>query len=134
MMPMTTISTMPKMMDALRLSFSSWPMDCTFVSKSEMADVAAANNTSRKKRMPTRRPPVKLANTCGIVMNTNPGPDAFAASSPPNATTAGMIIMPARNATDVSKSSTWFTLETRSSSFRIYEPYVIMMPMAMDSE
>ena len=91
----------------------------TLVSASEMAEVTAAKSTSTKNAVPTNCPPGKDAKTWGMVIKTRPGPAASAASGPPNATTAGMIMRPARNATPVSKISTWVTLESRSSSLRM---------------
>ena len=90
----------------------SMTMDTT-VSIREMADVSAANSTSRKNSAPTiwpNWPPPMLSNTLGRVWNISPGPDCMADWSPPEKTnTAGTIIRPARRATPVSKISIWET-------------------------
>ena len=68
-------------------------------------------------------------------MNISDGPACSVSGSPPeNANTAGIIISPAIIAMPVSNISTLvvdFSIET---SFFIYEPNVISMPIAIDSE
>lgn len=51
-----------------------------------------------------------------------------------NTNTAGTIISPARKATPVSKISTCVTDFSRSAFFGIYDPNVIIIPIARDIE
>ena len=55
--------------------------------------------TRKKNRAPTMCPPGMDSKTMGRVTNMSPGPELI---SPPNATTDGIIISPARIATPVS--------------------------------
>ena len=97
--------------------------------------VSAANSTSRKNRMPIGVPRPMESKTLGIVMNIRDGPAFSASGSPPeNANTAGMIMSPAIMAMAVSKISTLRVEPSMEMSFFMYEPNVIRMPMAMDSE
>ena len=92
----------------------------TIVSIKEMELVSAAKNTRIKKAPPMICPPVMVSNTFGSVMNISPGPAPIADSSPPeNTYTAGMIIIPARKATRVSKNSICLTEDSRLSVFFI---------------
>ena len=73
--------------------------------------------------------------TLGIVMNISDGPAFSALGSPPeNENTAGMIISPAMMAMAVSKTSTLRVESSMETSFFMYEPNVMSMPMAMESE
>ena len=97
--------------------------------------VIAANSTSMKNRMPTAEPKPMLSNTFGMVMNISEGPACSMFGSPPEkAKIAGMIIRPAITAMAVSKISTVSVEPSMETLFFIYEPNVIKMPIAMESE
>ena len=83
----------------------------------EMELVSAVNNTMMKNTAPTINPANPIwSNTLGNATNISPGPAvAFIWSAPINATTAGIIITPAKNATKVSKISILLTELTRLS-------------------
>ena len=71
----------------------------------ESLEVSAANPIIRKKAIAAGRPNTPMAsNTFGSEMNTRLGPEAIP-SFPRKTKTAGMIIIPARKATPVSKIS-----------------------------
>ena len=92
----------------------------TFVSKREIEDVKAANNTRRKNTVPITPPRVISSKTLGSVTNIKEGPLPSAASSPPeNTKTEGIIIKPARKAIAVSKISICLTDFSRLQSFFI---------------
>ena len=77
----------------------------TRVSITETQEVSAANPIIRKKAIAAGRPKIPMASkTFGSEMKIRLGPEAIP-SFPRNTKTAGMIIIPARNATPVSKSS-----------------------------
>ena len=103
----------------------SFALSCTMettVSKREIDDVSAANSTSRKNAVPNSPPIFMEPNTFGSTPNISPGPACPRikdASPPLNATTAGTIIRPARNAIPVSKISICATDFSRLSSFFI---------------
>ena len=68
-------------------------------------EVSAANPIIRKNAIATGRPNTPMASkTFGSEINIRLGPEAIP-SFPRNTKTAGMIIIPARNATPVSKIS-----------------------------
>ena len=97
--------------------------------------VMAAKSTSTKNRMPTAVPSPMLSNTFGMVMNISEGPACRVADSlPEKAKMAGIIIRPAITAIAVSKISTVSVELSMETSFFIYEPKVIKMPIAMESE
>ena len=76
-----------------------------------------------------------LSNILGIVINISEGPAFKASGSPPEkAKTAGIIISPAIIAMAVSKISTFLVDSSIDISFFIYEPNVIKIPIAIDSE
>ena len=76
-----------------------------------------------------------LSNILGIVMNINEGPAFKASGSPPEkANTAGIIIKPAIIAIAVSNISTFLVESSIDKSFFMYEPNVISIPIAIDSE
>ena len=92
----------------------------TALSVSAIELVTAANNTSRKKRIPTAVPNPMLANTFGIVINISDGPACRVSGSPPEkANTAGMIIRPAIIAIAVSNTSTFLVESSIEVSFFI---------------
>ena len=100
-----------------------------------MDEVKAANKTNKKNKIPAKVPIPIEANTLGKVINIKEGPLPRLAASPPlKANTAGMIIKPAKMAINVSKISTCDVLFSISTSFFIYDPNVIKMPIAMDKE
>ena len=76
-----------------------------------------------------------LSNTLGIVINIKDGPALrFSIFPLEKANTAGIIINPAIIAIAVSNTSTFsveFSIET---SFSVYEPNVIKIPIAIDKE
>ena len=97
--------------------------------------VIAANSTRTKNRMPTAEPSLMLSNTFGMVMNISEGPACSVSGSPPEkAKIAGIIINPAITAMAVSKISTVSVEPSMETFFFIYEPKVIRMPIAMESE
>ena len=113
---------------------SSWNVE-TAHSVRAIELVSAANNTNMKNRIPISVPSPILSNTLGIVINIKDGP-AFKFSIFPleKANTAGIIINPAIIAIAVSNTSTFsveFSIET---SFSVYEPNVIKIPIAIDKE
>ena len=129
-----------KKVAALRSSFRRSQTEATHASKSEIAEVAAAKSTSTKKVSPSHGPVApSVANTFGRVMNMSPGP-AFIASFTgvpvftANMYTTGMIIRPATTAMKVSNISMRRTHRSMESVFFMYEPYVIMMPIARERE
>ena len=98
-----------------------------------MDDVRAANIASRKNAMPTTSPPGMEENTCGMVVNRRPNPLVMSVL-PENRTNAGTIIRPDRKATVVSVRATVYADFSILSFLRMYEPYAMVMPMAMDRE
>ena len=89
----------------------------TRVSITETQEVSAANPIIRKKAIATGCPRAPIAsNTLGNEMKIRLGPEAMP-SVPRNTNTAGMIIIPARKATPVSKISIWFVALFRLTSF-----------------
>ena len=82
--------------------------------------VIAANNTSKKNRIPIPVPRPILANTFGMVINISAGPAFSVSGSPPEkANTAGMIIRPAIMAIAVSKISTFWVESSMDISFNM---------------
>ena len=107
----------------------------TALSVSAIALVSAANSTRTKNRIPTALPKPISANIFGIVLNISDGPEFSALGSPPEkAKTAGIIMSPASIAIPVSNSSTCLVESSMLTSFFIYEPNVISMPIAIDRE
>ena len=101
------MTTAMAVVHTVRLHLNSSQIVETAASVSAMELVSAANSTSVKNRTPMMRPIPMLAKILGIVMNMREGPAPSCSGSPPeNANTAGMIIMPAKIATPVSKIST----------------------------
>ena len=97
--------------------------------------VRAANSTKVKNSIPTTVLNPILSNIFGSVINISDGPDCRASGSPPeNANTAGIIIRPAIIAIAVSKNSTFLVESSIETSFFMYEPNVIKIPMAIDKE
>ena len=92
--------------------------------------VSAARNTSAKNINPINRPPGICENTLGSVINISPAPLCEVPASPLKIYTAGTTIIPASNAIPVSKISIPFTDFTRLTSSLVYEPYVIIIPIA----
>ena len=89
----------------------------TRVSMMEMQEVSAAKATMMKNTRPIREPARPMAsNTLGRDTNIRLGPEAIP-SVPENTNTAGMIIIPAKKATPVSKNSIWLKERLRSTSF-----------------
>ena len=84
----------------------------------EIADVKAANKTSKKNTRPIKPPNWSESNTLGIVINIKEAP-AFKLSFPEKAKTAGIIINPARKAIKVSMISTCEIAFSISTSFFI---------------
>ena len=92
----------------------------TALSVSAMELVIAANNTSKKNRIPIPVPRPILANTFGMVINISAGPAFSVSGSPPEkANTAGMIIRPAIMAIAVSKISTFWVESSMDISFNM---------------
>ena len=88
----------------------------TSVSMTDTQLVSAAKPRARKNTMPTMRPtPPMEANTRGRLMKVRLGLLAMP-STPRNTYTEGMIMMPARKATPVSKISIWPLALFRSTS------------------
>ena len=107
----------------------------TSVSSSEMEEVSAASNTKIKNTAAITLEKAILSNTFGSITNIKDGPFASMDESPfENTNTAGTIISPARKATPVSKISTCVTDFSRSAFFGIYDPNVIIIPIARDIE
>ena len=107
----------------------------TSVSSSEMEEVSAASNTKIKNTAAIMLENAMLLNTLGSITNIKDGPFASIEESPlENINTAGTIISPARKATPVSKISTCVTDFSRSAFFGIYDPNVIIIPIARDIE
>ena len=105
----------------------------TTVSIREIDDVSAAKSTSKKNATPTKVPAIPgiESNTCGRVMNIRPGPAPRFSGCPfEKAYTAGITIIPAKKAIPVSKNSICLAEDLMLTSFFIYEPYVIIMPIA----
>ena len=76
-----------------------------------------------------------LANTLGIVINMSEGPALSVSGSPPEkANTAGIIMRPAMIAIAVSNIPTFIVEFSIETSFFMYEPNVISIPIAIDSE
>jgi len=73
-------------------------------SKTAITVDAAAKIINKKNKAPQILPPAMELNTFGSVIKIRLGPEAIP-SVPRNTNTAGMIIIPARNATPVSKIS-----------------------------
>ena len=83
----------------------------------ETQEVNAAKPIIRKNAIATGRPKMPIAsNTFGSEIKIRLGPEAMP-SVPRNTNTAGMIIIPARKATPVSKFSIWFVALFRLTSF-----------------
>ena len=104
--------------DFLRLHFNSSSTVETALSVNAIELVTAANNTSKKNRIPANVPNPMLLNTFGIVININDGPACSVSGSPPeNANTAGIIIRPAIIAIAVSNTSTFLVESSMDVSF-----------------
>ena len=101
----------------------------------DTALVRAAKVTVRKKISPKTGPPTEPneSNTFGRATNISPGP-ALIPSVPINTYTAGMIIIPAKIAIEVSKISILSTALPKFTLRFMYEPYVTIMPIAIESE
>ena len=69
--------------DFLRLHFNSSSTVETALSVNAIELVTAANNTSKKNRIPANVPNPMLSNTFGIVININDGPACSVSGSPP---------------------------------------------------
>ena len=83
----------------------------------ETQDVSAAKPIIRKNATATGRPRTPMASkTLGSEIKIRLGPEAMP-SVPRNTNTAGMIIIPARKATPVSKISIWLVALFRLTSF-----------------
>ena len=124
------------MITALRLLQSNLSIKlATVASNIETALVRAANVTVRKKISPMARPPnvPNESNTFGRATNISPGP-ALMPSVPINTYTAGIIIIPARIAMEVSKISILSTALPKFTLRFMYDPYVTIMPIAIESE
>ena len=111
--PITTV-------DFFRPQPSSSSNVATALSVRAIELVRAANNTSRKNKIPTPVPSPIFANTFGIVINMSEGPACSVSGSPPeNANTAGIIISPAMIAIAVSNTSTFRVAPSMDVSFFI---------------
>jgi len=118
--PRDTMITAITMVDFLRPQYNSSSKVETALSVSAMELVIAANNTSKKNRIPIPVPRPILANTFGMVINISAGPAFSVSGSPPEkANTAGMIIRPAIMAIAVSKISTFWVESSMDISFNM---------------
>lgn len=84
--------------------------NAVMTSKSEIVDVSDANTSNKKKNADHISDAGSDCNSCGIVINTSPGPPAFSVSvivsgCAASANAAGKMTTPASNATDVSSAA-----------------------------
>ena len=116
---------------AQRPSFRRSCISVTAASIRAMAEVSAANASSRKKIAPKKVPPGMPPKAMGSVRNTSDGPEP---GSSPLANTSGKIAMPASTATPVSATVMPTQVCGSDTSRGAKAPYIIISPIATPIE
>src|SRR5690606_12653826 len=109
-----------------RVQFHVSITNATAGSRMLIAEVQAANDSSRKKSVATTTPPGIWPNASGNDWKASPGP---AAGSSPCAKAIGKITSADNNAIDVSDKTTATVERGIDSSSLRYAPYVITAPI-----